>query len=83
MYQPYASLRNMASTAAPVKSSLRKIASERGVSEYAVVLKFFIQTGAIVIPRSRSGVNLKSNLDVMSLGFDLTLGELSTLGWTA
>lgn len=83
MYQPYASLRNMASTAAPVKSSLRKIASEKGVSEHAIALKFFIQTEAIVIPRSKNTVNLKNNLDVMSLNFDLTLGELSSLGWSA
>ena len=66
-----------------VKSSLKKIATEKGVSEYTIALKFFIQTGAIVIPRSRSAVNLKNNLDAMSLDFDLTLGELSSLGWTA
>ena len=83
MYQPYASLRNMASSAAPIKSTLRKIANEKGVSEYEIALKFFIQTEAIVIPRSKNVENLKNNLGVMSFDFDLTLGEMSSLGWTA
>ena len=81
IYQPYASLRNLAALRPPYSESLRKIAATHGVSEYTIVLKFFIQTEAVVIPRAKNTQHLQSNLQVMSLNFDLTPAEMASLGW--
>ena len=83
MYQPYASLRNLAAIKPPVSTALKRLASAHQVSEHAIVLKFFIQTDAIVIPRASSSAHLKANLQVMTLNFDLTPAEMQSLGWSA
>ena len=82
LYQPYASLRNLAALQPPFADSLRKIATNRGISEHSIVLKFFIQSEAVVIPRAKSLSHLEMNLKVMAMNFDLTPAEMASLGWT-
>ena len=79
VYQPYASLRNLKDSS--VLSALKKIASERAVTEQFVAIKFFVQTGASVIPRTKNPTHLQANLDVFSNDFKLTPAEMASLGW--
>ena len=51
------------------------------VSKHAISLKFFLSTGASIIPRSMSAEHLQQNLELVSDRFSLTDSEMSSLGW--
>lgn len=82
IYQPYAPLRNLKFLSPVLRQALQNIARRRGVSEHTVALRFFVQLGASVIPRSRSWEHLRENLNVSAWALDsaemkLLFGESS------
>ena len=80
LYQPYAPLRNLRFLPTEVRRNLQSIAERHQTTEQAVTLRFFLQTGAVVIPRSCSWVHLQENL--ITVQFSLTGQELELLGWS-
>jgi len=56
---------------------LQAIANEKNISLYQVALRFFVQTGCAVIPRSSKTEHLKENLEVFNLS--LTREEMNSL----
>jgi len=79
LYQPYAPLRNLRFLSPTVRSDLKSIAARYATTEQAVTLRFFLQTGAVVIPRSSSWLHLQENLEIGR--FNLTSHELKLLGY--
>jgi len=79
IYQPYASLRNLEFVSPDIQNTLQVIASQRHLSVHNVVLRFFIQTGSAVIPRSRNKNHLLENMNVFS--WELDPDEMRSLGW--
>jgi len=85
IYQPYASGRNLHRLNPRLGDSLKRIAANHKVSTYALTLRFFLQTGAAMIPRSNNMENLKANIQVL-LGpgggdWGLEEEEMHELGW--
>lgn len=78
LYQPYAPLRNLQFLPAALRKALRDIGRRLGVSEHAVALRYFVQLGAAVIPRSRSWEHLAENLAVSAWALDAA--EMQQLG---
>lgn len=79
IYQPYASLRNINAIPPTVTEKLQAIADERQLTIYQVALRFFVQTGCAVIPRSSQSQHLKENLEVFK--WSLSREEMDALGW--
>jgi diketogulonate reductase-like aldo/keto reductase len=79
IYQPYAANRNLHLLSAEVSSVLGRIAGEHSRSTHSVSSRFFLQTGAAIIPRSSQEAHLKENIDVF--GFNLTDEQMEELGW--
>lgn len=79
IYQPYASQRDMSHIRHDLSVSLNDVATNHNVSTHAASLRFFLQTGAAVIPRSENPAHLLENLNVFS--WELTSAELKSLGW--
>eukprot|EP01038_Epipyxis_sp_PR26KG_P012010 gene12010-16078_t len=81
IYQPYATLRNLkqSSFRNAMQNRISQIASKRGKSIQDVVLRFFLQTGAGVIPRSIRVEHLKDNLKAFK--WKLSAAEMFLLGW--
>lgn len=79
LYQPYAPLRNLAFLPQGIRDKLHEIAGRFSVSEQAVALQFFLQTGALVIPRSSSWAHLQDNIEPAS--FALSGYDMADLGW--
>ena len=80
LYQPYASMRNIRDLSSETRTTLQSIARQHGKSEYATTLRFFLQTGAAMIPRSSKSENLVKNINT----FDWRLSDedMQRLGWT-
>lgn len=81
VYQPYASIRNLNNLPVELNSALHRIAGEKNVSAHSVAIRFFIQSGSGVIPRSKDINHLKENLEAFQ--YDLSDSEMEELGWTA
>jgi diketogulonate reductase-like aldo/keto reductase len=80
IYQPYAQGRNVNTLPDDVKAKVGAIASHySNKTPYALALRFFLQTGAAVIPRSNNKDHLVENLNVLS--WDLTDKHMEELGW--
>jgi diketogulonate reductase-like aldo/keto reductase len=79
LFQPYASIRNLNALPSDVSQALGRIAAERSVSPHSVAIRFFLQSGAGVIPRSSKEEHLKENLEAFS--YSLTPNEMRELGW--
>ena len=58
---------------------LDRLAEKYSVSLYVVILRFFIQSGAAVIPRSTKKEHLEENL--FAFEFRLEAVEMQSLGW--
>jgi diketogulonate reductase-like aldo/keto reductase len=83
-YQPYASLRNLAENNMPVKSLrlAKQIAQRYRTSEHMVTLKFFLQTGAAIIPRATQYDHLVENLQAaLHPTWNITQQEMEVFGW--
>ena len=79
LYQPYASIRNLDNLPNNVKQSLERIALKKNVSSHNIAIRFFLQSGTGVIPRSSNEKHLQDNLNVFN--FELTPEEMTELGW--
>ena len=80
IYQPYASIRNLRNLPVDLSNSLHRIAGEKSVSAHSVAIRFFIQSGSGVIPRSKNHSHLQENLEAFD--YELTDSEMKELGWT-
>jgi diketogulonate reductase-like aldo/keto reductase len=78
-YMPYAAGRNIKHLSEAMLTATVKIASNHGVSPNAVTSRFFLQTGAVVIPRSTKREHLRENMAIRS--WVLTVEEMESLGW--
>ena len=58
---------------------LDEIAVKYNVSRYALVLRFFLQTGASTIPRSSQKDRLMENMKVFD--WEIEDGDMRRLGW--
>lgn len=81
VYMPYAVQRNINTLPFRLQTALSQIALSRNSTVNSVVLKFFHQTGAVLIPRSTNRRHLSSNIRAVSELLDLTVEELLLLGW--
>jgi diketogulonate reductase-like aldo/keto reductase len=63
-YQPYAQLRNLQFLQRQLLDDMWAIAQRRNTTEHIVALQFFIQLGAVVIPRSTQREHLVQNIEV-------------------
>ena len=85
VYQPYASIRNLG--ASRLYNQVKNIADKRRVDPQTIVLSFFLQTGAIIIPRASKHEHLVANLalkdEITSKTLELSPAEMSALGWTS
>lgn len=80
VYQPYAPLRNVRFLSPAIRSVLDRLAEKYSVSLYVIILRFFIQSGAAVIPRSTKKEHLEENL--LAFEFRLEEEEMQSLGWS-
>lgn len=78
LYQPYAPLRNLQFLTPRLQQALVRIGKQHGVSAHAVAMRYFVQLGATVIPRSRSAQHMQENLAVGS--WALNTQEMQRLG---
>lgn len=83
IYQPYASVRNLAFMNSQIREKAQIIAQNHGVSEQAVNYKFFLQSGACsIIPRSTNQQHLEENLQLATInGWSLSPDDMTELGW--
>lgn len=79
-YQPYASNRNLQSLPNPIKDTVQLIANDRQVTPQFLSNQFFLQTGAVIIPRSMQNEHLLENVKIAEWTFETD--ELEMLGWT-
>lgn len=79
VYQPYASGRNIDQIQGELKNTIQDMALEKNISEYTLVHKFFLETGAVTIPRTTNIDHLKANLHMQD--WELTEKEMHKLGW--
>ena len=80
VYQPYASIRNLQHMDQQTQSKLAAVATSKNVSSHAASLRFFLQTGAALIPRSSSEEHLRDNINVFNID-ELNQEEMTSLGW--
>ena len=79
LYQPYASIRNLDFLPEDVSNALRRMGADRNVSPHSVAIRFFLQSGAGVIPRSRQEGHLRENMEAFN--YELSADEMRELGW--
>lgn len=80
IYQPYATIRNVKFQDAKIRRISQLLSRNYNVTEFDINLKFFLQTGASIIPRSTQVEHLESNLH-KPFQFALTTSEMNDLGW--
>jgi diketogulonate reductase-like aldo/keto reductase len=79
-YQPYASARNvkqLQSASPAAHEVVTKIAKAHSQTTHAVIYKYFLQSGAAIIPRSTDSLHMAENLD--NLNWSLTSIEMKEL----
>jgi diketogulonate reductase-like aldo/keto reductase len=81
IYQPYASIRNLRFQSLKLRSQTQMISKNYNVTEYDVNLRFFLQTGASIIPRASHYEHLKRNIEI-PLSWSLSEDEMKDLGWS-
>ncbi|CAE7549942.1 unnamed protein product [Symbiodinium microadriaticum] len=79
VYIPYASQRNIGDLPIDIRRAIRAASAKHGVSQHAVITRFFLQTGAAVIPRSSNPTHLGENIKLAQ--FSLDDAEMHSLGW--
>ena len=79
VYMPYASQRNIPNLPIEIRRAIRAAAASHGISQHAVVTRFFLQTGAAVLPRSGNPAHLRENIMLADISLDDA--EMHHLGW--
>jgi diketogulonate reductase-like aldo/keto reductase len=80
LFMPYAFQRNYRHLSGRTVRLLEDVAAAHGKTPRDVILRFFVQTGAVIIPRSDDPEHLAHNLDA-SFGWSLSGVEMASLGW--
>lgn len=80
VYQPYASIRNIRFQSQQIRSISQLLARKYNVTEYDVNLRFFLQTGASIIPRASHYDHLENNIR-KPFEWSLEKSEMEELGW--
>ena len=78
-YQPYAHQRNIQFLSPDTQESLEQMAEMHGKSVNNIVNKFFVQTGAAIIPRTSNIAHLKENSEIFH--YELAVNDMADLGW--
>lgn len=79
-YQPYASARNekqMKTSSPKTHTVVSRIAKAHSQTNHAVIYRYFLQSGAAIIPRSTDSHHMSENLD--NLNWSLTSMEMRDL----
>ncbi len=79
IYQPYAVLRNIAKVPHAIKSALLMSSNARQATVHAVANQLFLQTGAVIIPRSTKNHHMAAN--ILQQDWKLSTEEMTSLGW--
>lgn len=79
IYMPYATGRNLKSLPSSVVGALEKLSKSYNVSKNAISSQLFLQSGAVIIPRSTNPKHLEENIKLLS--WELTSKDQSELGW--
>ena len=80
IYQPYAHQRNLEFLSNDIKEVLDQVSHMHGKSRHAIASKFFLQSGASIIPRSRDASHLAENIALFD--WQLQHVDMKELGWT-
>lgn len=84
LFMPYAFQRNYRHLSAKTVRLLESVAAAHEKTPRDIILRFFVQTGAVIIPRSDDPDHLAHNLEVSSSpSWSLTDAEMASLGWPA
>ncbi len=81
IYQPYASIRNVQFMDASVRQQIQSLAKKYKVSEHAISLQLFLQSGASIIPRATKVSHLLENIHL--LDWSLSQQDMKLLGWNS
>ena len=79
LYQPYAHQRNLQYLSRDLQEVLDQVSHMHKRSRHVVASRFFLQTGASIIPRSRDIAHLAENIDLF--GWELQHADMRELGW--
>jgi diketogulonate reductase-like aldo/keto reductase len=79
VYMPYAHQRNLQYAPAEVQESLEQLSEMHGKTKHNIASKFFVQSGAAIIPRSSNVRHIRDNADVFS--YALAAHDMRELGW--
>jgi len=79
-YIPYSSVRGIQFLPTDTQKALANAVNVHNASHHAVVMRFFLQTGAVVIPRTTNPDHLKENIELLKT-FALTEDEMGEIGW--
>lgn len=82
IYQPYAHQRNLRFLSKETKETMNHLAQIHSTSTHVVSSRFFLQTGASIIPRSRDKQHLEENLNKV-FGWQISYVDMQELGWNA
>jgi methylglyoxal/glyoxal reductase len=78
-YMPYAHQRNLRYLPQSVHEILDQLSEMHDKSKHNIASKFFIQSGAAVIPRSSNIQHLRDNANIFS--YELAHADMRELGW--
>ena len=79
IYQPYAHQRNLQHLSGEMQETLAQVSNMQGKSTHAIASKFFLQSGASIVPRSRNPDHLSENIDLF--GWKLQAADMLELGY--
>lgn len=79
VFMPYSTQVKLKTQSSEMMSVVKNIALNHAVSPYAVVSRFFHQSGAAIIPRSSKDSHLQENLNIYK--FQLSSSEMASMGW--
>lgn len=79
VYIPYATVRNIPFLPEGIRETLENASMKHNVSPFAVSNRFFLQSGAAIIPRATHIEHLRENLETGK--WELEESEMIALGW--
>ena len=79
LYQPYAHQRNLQFLSHDLQEIVDQVSHMHKRSKHAVASRFFLQTGASIIPRTSNTQHLIENIDLF--GWELQHADMKELGW--
>lgn len=80
VFMPYGTQQDLSRLHDEVKKGILDMARNHGVSPHAIITRYFLQTGAAMIPRSTQLDHMRENLETV-MHFQLGDDEMQFLGW--